>query len=111
MQYRSPKKWFAKKTPLRAGFDAGFGAHLGFDQMQPRRRKRIFDNYAADEAVMGDLRAVWGDFARAISRQANEYFHGNYDVTIVAGDDGKPELQYRQKPRNKKMEDAGGWGK
>lgn len=98
-------------SAFRAGWDSGFSAGGEIASRPRRRRPKLSDRYPEGNGWTVDLDTVWQDFAKAIQRQAGQYFSDNYFVTPHLDDAGRLQFAYKQKPKNKKMEDAGGWGK
>lgn len=100
-----------RKSALGAGFSSGFGGAGGLSFVYSRRRPSLFEKNRRRPAVVGDLVAVWSDFSAAIESEAGKYFRGNYKVYARLNREGNVRLEYERIPQNKKMEEAGGWGK
>jgi len=102
-----------RHTPsaFRTGWESGFSAAGEFASRPRRRRPKLSDRYPDGSGWKSDLDKAWQDLSQAIQAQAGKYFHDNYLVTLYLDNAGRLQFAYKQKPKNKKMEDAGGWGK
>jgi len=99
------------RSAFRAGWESGFSAAGDFQKRPARRRQRLSDSHQDQTGWVGDLEKVWQDFAGAIQAAAGKYFDDNYLVTPYLDNAGSLQFAYKQKPKNKKMEESGGWGK
>lgn len=108
---RGATQKISRRPAFRAGYRHGLDAMQDFSDIQPRRRPRLHERHSQEQALARDLDKAWTDFSNAIQNAAGDFFQGNYDVKPKLDENGRLDFVYKRKPLNKKMEDAGGWGK
>jgi len=101
----------SRRSAFRAGYRHGLDAMQDFSDIQPRRRLRLHESRKPETMVTGDLEKVWADFSNVVRRAAGQFFQENYEVTPKLDKHGRLDFIYKRRPQNKKMEDAGDWGK